>query len=133
MQLTIKAASSNNYDTQGLGLLALNGALLAADVAARDVLENFWWAPLVALLISAGFCVRVLARGSFDVGKALSAAVIDYAGQTEPQINALLVGEFITALQNADQLLAQKASSVGYAEIALGVAGAFAITSILIS
>lgn len=39
-QLMIKAASANNYDTQGLGLLAFNGAVLAANIAAKDLLER---------------------------------------------------------------------------------------------
>jgi hypothetical protein len=40
-----------------MGILAFNGALLAADIAARGLLHRWWWTPLVGVLPATVLCL----------------------------------------------------------------------------
>jgi len=116
---------------QGLGLLAFNGAVLAANIAAKDLLEKLWWMSMIAIAVSIVFCIGVLGAGKFDVGKTVARAKQEYGPLSEPEINAALVDDLIEALSRANGVLAGKARAVGLAIIALLVAGGLAAISAL--
>jgi hypothetical protein len=132
-QLEIKAASANNYDMQGLGLLAFNGALLAANIAAENLLEKLWYLSVFGLAASVVMCVRVLATGAVDVGEKLATAREEWGGATEPEINALVVDSLAEALAQADERLLEKQVSIGWAEWALVAASVLAAISAIVS
>jgi hypothetical protein len=45
-QLLAQLAGETSLDGRTMGVLAFNGALLAADVAARGSLSTWWWTQL---------------------------------------------------------------------------------------
>ena len=49
-QILGQLEQETSIDGQTIGILAFLGALLAVDVAAKDVLGNFWWTPLVPVV-----------------------------------------------------------------------------------
>lgn len=70
-QLSAQATDDAGFDSRTTGLVGLNGALLAADIAAKDVLGALWWTPLIVLVISTGMLLVTLFgadRKGVDVG-----------------------------------------------------------------
>jgi hypothetical protein len=53
-QLLCQMADENSLDGRTMGLLAFNAALLAADLAARELLGRFWFVPLFPIGIATG-------------------------------------------------------------------------------
>ena len=68
MELLVQSAGEASLDGQTMGILAFNGALLAADLAARDLLGRWWWTPLVALGLSTLVCLWSLLIRDTDCG-----------------------------------------------------------------
>jgi hypothetical protein len=87
LQLQVKAASSDNYDTQALGLLAVLVAAGSAVVATNALIGTYWWATLPSLVAAMVACVAELYVGDFDAGLPLRDAVVAYRGYTAEQIN----------------------------------------------
>lgn len=46
-QVLAQILDSDNYDLRLMGLLGFNGALIAADLAAKSVFGALWWSPLI--------------------------------------------------------------------------------------
>jgi len=59
-QLSAQVADDASLDGRTTGLVGLNGALLAADLAAKDLLGSFWWSPLPAVVASTALLLRTL-------------------------------------------------------------------------
>jgi hypothetical protein len=57
-QLASQIADENSLDGRTMGTLGFNGALLAADVAARGLLGAYWWTPLIAIGLATLCCLR---------------------------------------------------------------------------
>jgi hypothetical protein len=55
-QLIAQGTAESSLDGRTIGLLALNAALAAADVAARDLLGPAWWTPFFFVLTSSVVC-----------------------------------------------------------------------------
>jgi sulfur-carrier protein adenylyltransferase/sulfurtransferase len=53
-QLLAQIADETSLDGRTMGILAFHCALLAADVAAKELLGTWWWTPLVALSLALG-------------------------------------------------------------------------------
>jgi hypothetical protein len=74
-KVQIQFAIAGGRDTQALGLMGLNGALTAAAVAAKDILEHLWYTSLFGLLVSTGLCVVVLAQADMKTGLDLTVMI----------------------------------------------------------
>ena len=57
-QLVGQLTDETSLDGRTMGTLGFNGALLAADVAARGLLGAYWWAPLIAVGLATLCCLR---------------------------------------------------------------------------
>lgn len=123
-QLEIMMSSANNLDTQGVGLMAFNGAVMAIVAASRTSLGPVWWIPILILAISVVMCLRVLTgpRDGVTLGIALASAVTAYAGLTEAQINATLLTPLVRTLDGANELVERKTRYVAWAVVLLIVA-----------
>lgn len=108
LQLQIKAGSSDNYDTQALGLLAVLVAVASAVVATNGSIGTYWWATLPSLAAAMVACVAELYVGDFDAGLPLRDAVAAYRGYTAEQINEESVRDLVGTLERVDALLSRK-------------------------
>ncbi len=67
-QLLAQIADETSLDGRTMGLLAFNGALLAADIAAKEVLGRWWWSVLPFLAFSTALCLRSAFAKNTDLG-----------------------------------------------------------------
>ncbi len=67
-QLQLQIADEASLDGRTMGLLAFDGALVAAAVAAKEVLHGDWWTILPWVGVSAALCLRSALGRSADVG-----------------------------------------------------------------
>lgn len=65
-QLVGQLADETSLDARTMGTLGFAGALLAVDVAAKDLLGTAWWALLVAIGTAAACCLRPALALGFD-------------------------------------------------------------------
>jgi hypothetical protein len=57
-QLASQITDEASLDGRTMGTLGFNGALLAADLVARDLLGAYWWTPLIAIALATLCCLR---------------------------------------------------------------------------
>ena len=57
-QLAGQITDEASLDGRTMGTLGFNGALLAADIAARGLLGRYWWTPLIAIILATLCCLR---------------------------------------------------------------------------
>ena len=74
-QLQIQYTVASTFDAQAVGVLALNGALAAAAIAADTLLGHDWWLALIGLAISSLFCLMALGRDADGVGPGVEAEI----------------------------------------------------------
>jgi hypothetical protein len=67
-QLLAQISDETSIDGRTMGVLAFLGALLAADVAAKDILGTWWWTPLVGIGLATLPCVWSILTGDTDLG-----------------------------------------------------------------
>lgn len=127
LQLQIKAGSSNNYDTQALGLLAVLVAVATALVGTEGLIGSYWWVPLPTLAAAMTACVAELYMGNFDAGLSLRAAVSAYRGYTAEQINEESVRDLVVTLERVDDLLRRKRLTLTLAMLFVGVSAVAAV------
>lgn len=80
-QLLAQIADETSLDSRTMGILAFNGALLAADVAARGLLGTWWWMPLLALSLPTLMCLRSVLAKETDLGPLAITFYASYGGQ----------------------------------------------------
>lgn len=67
-QLDSQIQASNNFDAKALGLLAFDGAALAAILAAPALFSGHWEIPALVLGISAVFAIFAMRKSDWDEG-----------------------------------------------------------------
>src|SRR6202140_2303750 len=80
-QLLAQIADETSLDSRTMGILAFNGALLAAAVAARNLLGTWWWTPLLALSLPTLMCLRSALAKETDLGPLAITFYANYGGQ----------------------------------------------------
>jgi hypothetical protein len=81
-QLLAQIADETSLDGRTMGLLAFNGALLAADIAAKEVLGRWWWSVLPFLVFSTALCLRSAFAKNTDLGPPALKFYEIYGGNT---------------------------------------------------
>jgi hypothetical protein len=103
-QLQIQFALLSMYDTQATGILAPNGALAAAAIAARDLIGHLWGLSLIGLLLSSGACVFALGYPQWQrihdekIGPKLKPLIVPAANLSADQMDkaiAIALGDAI--------------------------------------
>lgn len=129
-QLQIQFTLSSMYDTQAVGILGLNGALLAAAIAAKDFLGHLWWLALIGLAASSVSCIAALRRGGSDgVGPEIDTLFGEAAILDADEMNKVVATGISEAWKNNNLGLQTKRKFVGIALALLGLtilAAAFA-------
>jgi hypothetical protein len=103
-QLRIQFALLSMYDTQATGILALNGALAAAAIAAKDLIGHLWGLSLIGLLLSSVACIFALGYPQWQrihdekIGPKLKPLIVPAASLTADQMDkaiAVALGDAI--------------------------------------
>jgi NaMN:DMB phosphoribosyltransferase len=130
-QLQIQFTLSSMYDTQVMGILALNAALLAAAIAAKGLLGHLWWLALIGLLASSAFCVLALGRTVEGVGPKLGELILQAPALNVDQMDeAVTTGILKSINSNAGRLRAKRVLIYG-SLVLLGTTIAAAIVAVL--
>jgi hypothetical protein len=104
-QLLAQIADETSLDSRTMGILAFNGALLAADVAARGLLGTWWWTPLLALSLPTLMCLRSALAKETDLGPLAITFYASYGGQPSPAAREQLLADLGGAFEeNADRV-----------------------------
>jgi hypothetical protein len=111
-QLLAQIGDEASLDGRTMGLLAFNGALLAADVAARELLGKWWWwSPLPFIAVAAGLCLYSTFAESADLGPQALGFYVIYGGLTTGKARLQLLADLDTAFaKNATRVKRKNAA-----------------------
>jgi hypothetical protein len=128
-QLDAQSSAADNIDLKAMGLLGFNGALVVADLAAKDLIHRLWWAPLPGLAVSIALCLAVSARYAFEQGPDPAAFYTSVGGQPPAVALAQLLADLRSAyttnlvpLERKWRLLTAALFTLFAAAVAAGVA-----------
>jgi hypothetical protein len=107
-QLLAQIADETCLDSRTMGILAFNGALLAADVAARNLLGIWWWTPLVALSLPTLMCLRSVLAKETDLGPLAITFYANYGGQPSLAAREQLLADLGGAFEENAQRVKSK-------------------------
>jgi hypothetical protein len=96
-QLLAQIADETSLDGRMMGLLGFNGALLAADVAAKGVLGTWWWAPLPFVAITTALCSRSIFGKDTYLGPEALTFYTSYGGQSSGLARKTLLADLDVA------------------------------------
>jgi hypothetical protein len=123
-QLQLQIADEASLDGRTMGLLAFNGALVAADIAAKSLLRDEWWTILPAVGFSTLLCLRSALAKTSDVGIEAYESFRQFgAGPSLDTREALLADLDIAFKANANRVRLKTWSlRIALASLAIGVA-----------
>lgn len=131
-QLQLQFAVLGGLDTQALGILGVDVALVAVAVAAQSILERLWWLVLLGLAASAIMCFIALIGSEDRVGPKI-ATTIDHAhANDEDAVNLYVAEELRKSIGVNDPHIAQEGRAIAAAILALVVALILAVVSAVI-
>jgi hypothetical protein len=107
-QLLAQIADENSLDGRTTGVLAFNGALLAADVAARGLLGGWWWTTLVALGSPILLCLRSILADEADLGPPPSTFYSGYGSMSSVSAKEQLLADFSGAFERNAKRIKRK-------------------------
>lgn len=130
-QLLLQIADEASLDGRTMGLLAFNGALVAADIAAKGLLHRDWWTILPAVAFSTLLCLRSALAKTSDVGVEAYGFFTQFgAGPSLDTREALLADLDIAFKANAKRVRIKTWSlRIALTSLAIG----FAVAAFLIS
>lgn len=130
-QLQIQFTLSSMHDTQALGILALNAALLAVAVGTRDLLGHLWWMALIGLFLSSLPCVIVLGRSREQMGPDLGSLFSEAEKRTADEMDELIAKSVSGSIAVNNQHLGAQRRLLYAALMLLGLTLAGSILAIL--
>jgi hypothetical protein len=107
-QLLAQIADETSLDSRTMGILAFNGALLAANVAARNLLGTWWWTPLLALSLPTLMCLRSVLAKETDLGPLAITFYANYGGQPSRAARTQLLADLGSAFEENAQRVKSK-------------------------
>ncbi|MFZ0973124.1 MAG: hypothetical protein WAN22_12925 [Solirubrobacteraceae bacterium] len=125
-QLLAQIADETSLDGRTVGILAFLGALLAVDVAAKDILGTWWWTPLVGVGLATLPCLRSILSKDTDLGPLSVTFYATYGGHPSTAAREQLLADLADAFENNAARVKTKRSSLRWALaiIAAGLIGA---------
>jgi hypothetical protein len=80
-QILAQNQDEASLDGQVMGLVAFNGALVAADIAAKEVIGAYWWIPLLGIGLATLLCLVLGFGMRGDLGLKAATFYEHYGGQ----------------------------------------------------
>ena len=102
-----------------MGLVAFNGTLLAADIAAREVVGAQWWMPLLAVMVSMVICLMLGYGMRGDLGPKAAMFYERYGGQFAIPGREILLADLDQAFDENAKRIRAKYVGVRLAEVVL--------------
>lgn len=107
-QIAASLVRAANIDVQALGLIGFDATLVAADLAAQQLLGHLWWTPIPGLAISIVSGASVMAVTRFDIGPSPSYFYARNATIPRSQALARLLSDLLASQQHNAQPLSRK-------------------------
>ncbi len=114
-QLLAQIADETSLDGRTMGILAFLGALLAVDVAAKDILGTWWWTPLVGVGLATLPCLRSILSKDTDLGPLSVTFYATYGGHPSSAAREQLLADLANAFENNAARVKTKRSSLRWA------------------
>jgi hypothetical protein len=127
-QLDAQSNAGDIIDLKAMGLLGFDGALVAAVLAAKDLLEPHpWWVPLPSLALSIVLCLAVSREYQHDAGPDPADFYASFGGQTPTVAFAQLLADLSEARhRNAPRLTVKRrllTAALGTVVLTAAIAG----------
>ena len=137
-QLVGQLADEASLDARTMGTLGFTGALLAVDIAAKDLLGAAWWTPLIALGLAAICCLSPTLGIGFgfarntDLGPDPVAFCSTYDSRPASAAREQLLADLVAAFaSNAQRLRAkQRALRTSLVVLAVGLTASMLIVGV---
>jgi hypothetical protein len=137
-QLVGQLADETSLDARTMGTLGFTGALLAVDIAAKDLLGAAWWTPLIAIGLAAASCLSPTLGIGFgfarntDLGPDPVAFYSTYGSHPSRAARQQLLSELVAAFaMNAQRLRAkQRALRTSLVILVLGLSASTIIVGV---
>ncbi len=117
-QLQIQFTRSSMYDTQALGILALNAALVAAVIAAKDLIGHLWCLSLIGFVLSSipsmGALGYIGLRGQEGFGPNVKPLLVPARTLSTADMDKVLASSLADAIVDNDLHLRNKRRRVGF-------------------
>ncbi len=122
---------SDNVDGRSMGLLGLDGALTAADLAAKDVLGGGWWLPLPGLALSAAILLGLRRGLRLEYGPSPRSLYDASLGQPTLRFAVhQLLSDLDDALRRNDRTLIRKERRLAFAVMAIVMTIAYTVAAL---
>jgi hypothetical protein len=131
-QLLGQTADETSLDGRTMGILAFNAALLAADVAAKDLLGPAWWTPLAPVAIATIIGAISVASKEPDFGPLALTYYTSYRTYSSSDARETLLSTLAKAFEDNAKRIKGKKSRLRWALGVLGVGLALAALIILL-
>lgn len=118
-QLLAQTLDSDNVDGRSMGVLGLNGALVAGDLATKAVFGVAWWIPLPGLAISALILLGVRRGIQLELGPSPRDFHDTYGSLPGDRAKLQLIADFDDALRRNAGMLVRKERRLGIAVVVL--------------
>jgi hypothetical protein len=109
IQLQAQITDETSLDGRTMGVLGFNGALLAADVAAKTLLGTWWWSPLPFVGVATALCLRSTFSKDTYLGPEALTFYAAYGGQAAGQARKQLLADLDVAFKANSRRAREKA------------------------
>jgi hypothetical protein len=104
-QLQIQFTLASMYDTQAMGVLALDAGLAAAAIAADRFLGQDWWLTLIGFFLSSAYCCLALGTRGDEAGPEIKPLILGAGKTPAREMDKAIVISIANAIaDNAPQL-----------------------------
>jgi hypothetical protein len=122
-QLDAQISSSDNYDSKAVGVLAFDGAALAAVLAVKDAFHGSWWIPELAIVVSITYAIVAIRSRYYDSGPKVKGLYGKVRRSSPVDANARLVTELIESIAANRKVLEAKSHYFVGSLVATAVGG----------
>jgi hypothetical protein len=109
-QMLAQIADETSLDGRTMGLLAFNGALLAADIGAKELLRSWWWTPIPFVAIATALCLVSTFAKDTDLGPSAFKFYSTYGGLPSTEAREQLLSDLHAASDENGRRAHQKST-----------------------